>query len=270
MGQGLGLALHRAGHEVVLVSRTRHPVVAPLRLHAGDRGDAVRPAELLLLATPDDAVPVVARELAAEGAVHAGQIVLHLSGLLDRQALSALAPTGAGLGSFHPLQSVADPETAPDRLRGSYVGIEGDERALAAARRLGSALGLVPVELAAGSKAAYHAGAVVAANYLVVLSSVAGRMAQEAGIDPALAERIYLPLMQGVAANLERGSVAALTGPVRRGDVRTIQAHLASLGPDDRALYKCLGRAALDLAIRAGLPPDAAAAVGEVLDEPPV
>src|SRR5262245_34300562 len=118
MGQGLGLALHRSGWRVLLLARTPHTVVAPLTLHAGAHAQAPRAASIVLLAVPDDAISGLSSDLASAGAIGADQTVLHLSGLLDRRALAPLAATGAGLGSFHPLQTVADPLAAPERLLG--------------------------------------------------------------------------------------------------------------------------------------------------------
>lgn len=265
MGQGLGLALHQAGHQVLLVSRTAHPVVAPLRLHEGGRADAVRSAGIVLLAVPDGAIAPVATELASEDGVAARHTVLHLSGLLDRHALDPLAGTGAALGSFHPLQTVSDPATAPERLRAAYAGIEGDNRALAAGRELAKALGMTAVELAPSAKPAYHAGAAMAANYTTVLAAVAERLATSAGVAPEVARRLYLPLIQGAVANLDAGPGAALTGPVRRGDAETVAAHLRALAPGERALYLLLAREALRLAREAGLPEEAARRVEQVL-----
>lgn len=267
MGQGLALALQTGGRSVHLVSRTRHPVSPPLRLHEGSRASAARGAEVVLLAVPDGAVTAVARELADEAAIESRHVVLHLSGLLDRDALSPLASTGAGLGSFHPLQTVPDPRDAPERLRGAYAGIEGDDRSLAAARDLAEALGLTAVPIPAGAKAAYHAGATFAANYTTVLAAVAARLAAGAGVPPEVAGRLYLPLIRGAASSLERGPAAALTGPVRRGDAGTVAAHLGALAADDRTLYLLLAREALRLAREAGLSRDAADRVARVLDQ---
>ena len=266
MGQGLALSLARAGASVALVARRPHPVTPPLALHAGPRAAAVHDAQVVCLAVPDDAVAALAGELAEEGSVRAESAVLHLSGLLDRRALSPLVASGAALGSFHPLQTIADPADAPARFAGAYAGIEGDERALAAAERVARALDLVPVRLSAEAKAAYHAGAVMAANYTVALAGVAERLALEAGVPPEIASRVYLPLVRGAAANLGRGPAAALTGPIRRGDTRTVESHLAALGGDDRELYRRLGREALRLARRAGLDPAAADRLAALLE----
>jgi predicted short-subunit dehydrogenase-like oxidoreductase (DUF2520 family) len=252
MGQGLALALREAGVPATLLDRTRRP-------------EDTRGAALVLIATPDEAIESVAAELAREAAVGERQVVLHLSGLLDRVALQPLASTGAALGSFHPLQSVADPATAAERLRGSFAALEGDARALDAGERLAATLGMRAVRLAPGAKAAYHAGAVIASNYAVVLADMAARLARQAGVPADAASELYLPLMRGTVANLALGPAAALTGPVRRGDAATVRTHLAALGPEDRVLYGALGLAALRIAREAGLGEGPAAAVERAL-----
>jgi predicted short-subunit dehydrogenase-like oxidoreductase (DUF2520 family) len=254
MGRGLALALEQGGTSVRLLGRDRS-------------SDATREVQLILIATPDDAIADVAAELAGAGAIAAHQVVLHLSGLLDRSALRPLAGTGAGLGSFHPLQAIADPAAAPGLLRDAYAGLEGDERALAAGERLARHLGMRPVRLAPEAKATYHAGAVVASNYTVVLAALAARLASRAGIEPEDAGELYLPLMRGTIANLALGPAAALTGPIRRGDETTVRRHLAALDPQDRKLYRDLGLAALRLARDAGLAEASALAVERALIE---
>src|SRR5918992_4960121 len=227
MGQGLGLALKRRGYKVVLVGRTLRDVAPPLVLHQGSRSEATEGAELVLLATPDDAISQVAGQLAAERAIVRDQVVLHLSGLLDRTALLPLEDTGAACGSFHPVQSVAEAATAAERLKGAYVGIEGDDRALVAAERLANTLRMIPVRIPAAAKPAYHAGAAFVANYTVALVGVAERLARGAGVPEDIAARIYLPLLGGAVANLNSlGPAASLTGAVRRGGEQTIPAHL--------------------------------------------
>jgi predicted short-subunit dehydrogenase-like oxidoreductase (DUF2520 family) len=268
MGQGLGLALSAAGAEVVLVSRRPRELAPPLALHPGPRGEAVRAAGLVLLATPDDVIPQVAAELAGERAIGPAQVVLHLSGMLDRRALHPLDASGAGLGSFHPLQTIVEPSLAAERLAGCYVGIEGDARALAAGKRLAADLRMRPVVVAADRKPTYHAAAVFAANYTIALAGIADRLARSAGVPPETAGQLYLPLIRGAVSNLELGPAAALTGPIRRGDVETIRAHLAALDPADRQLYRSLGLAALRLAQEAGLGAELARRVERILTAP--
>ncbi|HEX5003933.1 MAG TPA: Rossmann-like and DUF2520 domain-containing protein, partial [Gemmatimonadales bacterium] len=229
---------------------------------------AAEASDLLLIATPDAAIPEVAAQLMAEGGVHDRHAVLHLSGLLDRGALAPLQPTGAGLGSFHPLQTVADPETAPSRFRGAYAGVEGDGSAVGAGEALARLLGMTPVPIAGRAKAAYHVGATLVANYSVVLMGMAMRLAEGAGVPADTAARMYLPLLHGASENLSAlGPVRALTGAVRRGDTGTVAAHLAALSGADRAVYAVVGLEALVLARSAGLGPEAAEALERMLTE---
>jgi predicted short-subunit dehydrogenase-like oxidoreductase (DUF2520 family) len=227
---------------------------------------AVTGANTVILAVPDDAIAIVAAELARAGAIAGDQVVLHLSGLYGRAALEALAPTGAALGSLHPLQSVSDPETAAERWRGAYAAIEGGPRAIAEAERLARLLGLEPIKLSTKQKAVYHAGAVLVGNYSVALAGAAARLAASVGVSPELAARMYIPLLRGAVENLGAQSPAsALTGPVRRGDLSTNQAHLEALDPGDRRLYAILGLEALRLAREAGLDPGKAESIARVL-----
>jgi predicted short-subunit dehydrogenase-like oxidoreductase (DUF2520 family) len=257
MGRGLALALADAGQPVALWSR---------REAVGAVEGAVAGAATVLLAVPDDAIAEVARHLSAASAIEASQVVLHLSGLHDRRALRALEGSGAALGSFHPLQTISDPTAAASRWRGAYAAIEGDARAVAEGRRLSGVLGLTPVEIPSSAKATYHAGAVVASNYVVVLAGIAARFAADAGVPAELAERIYLPMLRGAVENLQRQTpAAALTGPVRRGDVATLRAHLEAIPLEDRRLYARLGLEALKLAREAGLDEAKAGEVERVL-----
>jgi predicted short-subunit dehydrogenase-like oxidoreductase (DUF2520 family) len=257
MGRALGRALSEAGERVNLWSR---------REAGGAVAEAVTGAATVILAVPDDAIAEVAATLAGAGAVATDQVVLHVSGVLDARALAPLHSSGAALGSLHPLRSVSDPEMPPDQWRGAYATVEGDDRATREAERLARLLGLVPVQVSGKSKATYHAGAVFAANYVVVLAAVAARLARQAGIPDTLSDRIYLPLLRSAVDNLmEQAPAAALTGPVRRGDLATIRAHLEALGPEERALYRLLGLEALGLARTAGLEPGKAEAVERLL-----
>ena len=242
MGRGLALALGEAGERVELWSRRE----------AGSPAEVLEGARTIILAVPDDAIGLVAGSI--RPMVGADQVVLHLSGLHDRSALLPLETTGAALGSFHPLQTIPDPTTAAARWRGAYAALEGDERAQAEGARLAALLGLHPIHLPSGAKPLYHAAAVAASNYVVVLAALAARLAEQAGVPAADASRLYLPMLQGAAENLQRASpVDALTGPIRRGDVATIRAHLSQLAPADRAWYVALGLEALALARTAGL-----------------
>jgi predicted short-subunit dehydrogenase-like oxidoreductase (DUF2520 family) len=194
--------------------------------------------------------------------------VLHLAGPLDKTILAPLEPTGAALGSFHPLQTVADPKRAAESLRGAYAGLEGDPRAQAMGARLAKLLDMKTFVIPLGAKAKYHAAAVLVANYTVGLLGVAQRIAGEAGIPQDIAGQMYQPLLQGAMANLAAlGPIQALTGPIRRGDLATT-AHdtWAALSARDRELYRTVGLAVLGVARAAGLAEERAQQVEALLD----
>lgn len=258
LGNGLARALDGAGWSVVTLGRS---VVDGWKGHLAGR-------DLVLLAVPDDAIAEVAVTLAAGGAVNKGHVVLHTSGARDRQALSALDGLTAGLGSFAPVQTVVDPATAAERLRGAYAVVEGDPAAVARGLELAARLGMIGLQLTSEAKVAYHAGAVMVANLGVALDAMAERVASVGGVPAEAAARIYLPLWQGMVANLAAmGAADSLTGPVRRGDVETIRRHLGVLAGDERKAYVALSREALRIAEAAGLAKGLAAEVEKALNE---
>jgi len=267
MGEGVGRILAARGIEVTLVGRGPRTLAVPLRYEVGIRAELVAASDWILIATPDSAIAGVAERLRLPGMVESRHVVLHMSAVLDVHALSSLRPTGAALGSFHPLQSVADPNDAAWRLAGAFAGLEGDERALVAGRELANHLLMEPIRLPAGAKVGYHAAATLVVHIAAVVA-VAERIGRQAGIPAEAAARMYLPLLAGTVKNIEAaGAAAALTGAVRRGDAATVARHLAALDGSDRTLYLALAREALEIAREAGLSADAAAALARILVE---
>ena len=275
-GVGLALALAHADYRVLLHGRRKRSVPKPLTLDVGSAGEPpcwMPEAGVVILAVPDDAIRPLAEILARARAVTGSHVILHLSGVQGQEALGPLVSSGAALGSLHPLQTIADPEQAPVRLRGAWAAVEGMPAAVAAAERLASAVGMRPFRVATKAKAVYHAGAVFASNYFVVVEAVAQRLLRHAGLSDRDAWAALRPLVEGTCANLmAREPAAALTGPVERGDATTIQRHVESLTRDDAQLYRSLGRAALELAQKGGMDRATAARVAEALatDLPPV
>ena len=268
-GIGLALALTQAGYTVRLHGRKKKKVPSPLTLTVGD-GEAppewVASAGIVILAVRDDGIRPLAEALAAARAVTADHVVLHLSGVQGQEALGALVSSRAALGSFHPLQTIVEPERAPARLKGSWAAVEGMPRAVEAAERLAQDIGMRPFRIATKAKAIYHAGAVFASNYLVVVEALAQRLLRHAGLTDADAWAALRPLVDGTLENLGRIEPKdALTGPIARGDTATIMRHIESLTFDDGKLYRELGRAALELAQKSGMDEAMAERVAEAL-----
>ena len=268
-GVGLALALAQAGYDARLHGRAKKAVPKPLTLSVGAADEPpawIAQAGVVILAVRDDAIRALAETLARAGAVGAEQVVLHLSGVQGQEALGPLVSSRAALGSLHPLQTISDPERAPARLRGAWAAIEGMPRAVQVAERLAKDLGMRPFPVSSKAKPIYHAGAVFASNYFVVVEAVAQRLLRHAGLSDADAWRALRPLVEGTLDNLSRTEPnAALTGPVARGDEVTIRRHIASLTYDDAVLYRALGRAALELARKRGMDDATAARVAAAL-----
>src|SRR2546426_5018539 len=277
-GLGLGLALARAGYVARLYGRRKQAIPDPLELTVGAADAPPPPAWLaqagaVIFAVRADATRPLAEALARGGAVRSEHVVLHLSGAPGQEALGPLVPSPAALGALHPLQTIAEPERAPERLRGAWAAVEGRRRGVQAAEGLAQELGMRRFRIASRAKAIYHAGAVFASNSLVVVEAVAQRLLRHAGLSDAEAWQALRPLVEGTLENLTRQEpAAALTGPAARGDEETIRRHLDVLTRDDAALYRALGRTALELAQKRGLDEATAARVAAALatDLPPV
>lgn len=277
LGLALGLALHRSGAFASLAYSGRRPDPPPHPLFEGDPPPASYRAGLevpsgdvagILLAVPDAAIPDVAAAL-AELRIAPSVPVLHASGALSVDALAPLAARGHPVGGLHALAAIADPVAGADRLRGATFGVEGEGEARALAERIVRGCGGRVLIVPSDAKPLYHAAAVFAANYAVVLLGVAERLMAEAGVPPGEARSALAALAGGAIDNVAaRGPSAALTGPVARGDAETVRLHLARLSGADRPLYSLLAREALALARDAGLPPESAARVDALLDHP--
>lgn len=269
-GLGLAQALAQARVRVLGVhGRRPRDVPAGVRLTVGPVPPWLADADVVLLAVGDDALEGLVRDLARSGAVRPGQVVLHLSGARASDILAPLAERGAATGSMHPLMTVSeDPSRAARHFRGATFALEGEFDAVRSADILVRALGGIPVMIAPETKAAYHAGAVFASNYLVTALAAAERLLEEAGIPAAAAREALVPLARATLENVAAlGPLAALTGPVARGDAATVRRHREALGPDGRRLYDALARATLALAKEKGLAPAAEAALLAALGE---
>lgn len=191
-----------------------------------DVGPAAAGVDLVLIATPDAAIPAVAGAVRPEP----DAVVVHLAGSIG---LDALAPH-ARRAAVHPVVSIPGPTTD---LAGAWFAITGDPLAT----RLVADLGGRAHPIADEDRVLHHAAATIAANHLVALLGQVERVAAAAGVP----FEAYLALAAGALANVAAtGPAAALTGPVRRGDEATVARHVAALDPAERAAYEALADAA--------------------------
>ncbi len=217
---------------------------------------ALGDANVIIIAVAENAIDSVCRDLLATlrtrpRAMAQGTVVLNTSGTVTPESYSELRRLGFPCGTFHPLAPFATPERGAAAVRDGWIGIEGDATACATARRLAAALGARTINIPAHAKAAYHAAAVMASNFPVVLAALATRLLVSVGIDKRAGAQVVQQLMRAAVTNLEVGAPAVvLTGPAARNDNDTIAAHRDALAADAEiaAVYDALTRAARALA----------------------
>jgi predicted short-subunit dehydrogenase-like oxidoreductase (DUF2520 family) len=258
VGAVLAAALGAAGHSVVAgagesdASRGRIAELLP-GVPTLKPTDVARSCDLLLLTVPDDMLANVVAMLVGSGAVHRGQYVVHTSG---RHGLTVLEPArlaGARVIALHPAMTFTGTAIDLDRLPGTVFGLtaEAAERDVAEVlvADLGGRATWVPEEM----RTLYHAGLAHGANHLVTLVTEAMEILSSAGADdPAGTLR---PLLTAALDNALGQGDAALTGPIVRGDVGTVRAHLEDIranAPQTLASYVALARATLDRAVTDG------------------
>jgi len=250
-GLGLARALRLCGITVLGVHGRRARREGEIDVTAGLIPPAIADASAILVAVRDGDLARALQSLSTVS-LAADSAVLHLSGATDPEGLETIRGRGIAAGTFHPLVPLAGPDDAPARLRGAYIGLDGDQAARAAGVRLATALGAHTLDIPAGAKPIYHAAAVLASNFPVVLIGLAEEMLASAGVESGAARGAVRALLAGASANLgDRSAAEALTGPVARGDGQTVSRHLDALatGPAEiRNVYIALSAAAAALA----------------------
>ena len=248
VGTALGVALTRAGWPVHAVA-SRDPDRRDRFRSAveGARGFAepqalIEEVELIILAVPDDALEPLAGTLR----LYSGQAMIHTSGALGADVLAPAQAAGTQVGAFHPLVAFADTERAVAALHGATIAIEGDDQLAAPARRHGRGArrdggppraglqGRLPRRGRAGR------GWLRGAARRDRRAGPGGRPRRGRARWPSTA-----PLIEGTLGNARAlGIRAALTGPITRGDIGTLDAHLAALrahAPGVLELYRGRG-----------------------------
>jgi predicted short-subunit dehydrogenase-like oxidoreductase (DUF2520 family) len=272
VGTALGAALHRAEWPVVAVAsrdaarRERFRSLVPGARAFAEAPALLDEAELVFLAVPDDVIGQLAGQLRLYG----GQALVHTSGSLGVEVLEPARAAGTQLGTFHPLIAFADTERAIAAFHGATVAVEGDEQLVVHLADMAAALGATAVRLAPGSKAAYHAAAVLAAGGFVALLDAIAELGRAAGMDEPGALAVYGGLIEQTLGNARAlGIRAALTGPMTRGDAGTLQRHLDAmrrLAPGALALYAAAAEREISLAeSRGSLAPEVAESMRHVL-----
>lgn len=252
VGSSLACWAVAAGARAVAVAgRPGSPAAGELAARLGARAESLETLDaggcgLLLLALPDAELAGAAELLAARAPA---AVALHTAGALGASVLAPLRAAGAATGSFHPLRAFPDAERDPAAARGTFFALDGDPAAVELGRRLAAAFGAEAAEVPEDARSLYHFAATLVAGGVATLAAAAHDVAARAGV-PGAAWPGYAALARGAleAALAAADPADAITGPAARGDVATVERHLAALAataPDLVPLAVALARATL-------------------------
>lgn len=250
VGTSLGYALSRKNHTIkALVCKSIYSAKESQKMIGQgeifeDKAPAARQGLWIILSVPDDEIEKTALELATSDVEWGGRFVFHCSGLLSTESLKHLEKKGALTASIHPIQSFPQKKPALDAFKGICFGLEGKGKALDLAKRIARQLGGQYVILESKDKPLYHVACSMASNFLVTLLDAASFLLGQIDKDENLNLKLLFPLVQGTLQNVKNFNThSALTGPILRGDEKSIQKHLMALRklPLQEKLYRELG-----------------------------
>jgi predicted short-subunit dehydrogenase-like oxidoreductase (DUF2520 family) len=253
LGSAMSLALTKAGYRVnEVISRDTPASQKRARETAGKTRSftttlrtANLDSDLIWFCVPDREIAVAARAL-IRSAEWKGKVAFHSSGALASDELNVLRRRGAAVASVHPMMTFV-PGSIPS-LKGVAFALEGDAKAIRAARRVTRDLGGEAFPISKANKIAYHALGGFSSPLLVAMLATAEQVARAAGLSAAQARKIMLPIARQTLANYSAlGPAGAFSGPIVRGDVAIVRGHLRALQkiPGAKEVYVALARSAL-------------------------
>jgi predicted short-subunit dehydrogenase-like oxidoreductase (DUF2520 family) len=265
VGTAFAVALTQAGYRIIEIQslhrRSARRIARTISSNESVASSArlVHSPDILLLAVPDQAIKSVVRAVA--DAIPNGlarTTVLHSSGALGSDILLPLSFHGASIGSLHPIQMFPKrlaPKELGRRMSGISFGFEGDARAQQVARKIVQLLNGRFIRVPKERKILYHLACVFASNYVVALLEAVKQSAKRVGGGFRLQDVEQL-LLASISSTMTMGPKAALTGPIVRGSIEIVHAHVLELqrsSPELLSVYRALGMIATDLANRSNL-----------------
>ena len=207
-------------------------------------------SDILFITTPDGVIEDIWKSVRDFDLN--GKFVCHFSGSLSSDIFSGIEAAGAHACSIHPMYAFSSKFTSYLKFHTACITLEGDEKAVEKMNELfGSRLHHRIFTVATSDKIKYHAAAAFASNYVVGIIDTAVKLLCECGFDDDDARSLIAPMaFDNIHAVIEEGAVSALTGPVERNDIETVQKHIKVLADDKAALsvYKSLGRVLVGIA----------------------
>ena len=216
----------------------------------------INDCNLIFISTPDSEIRAISDIVVTQGIDIKDKVFIHLSGACDSKELKSIKDEGGYTGSLHPIQTFADKYNSFNGLKNIYFGFEGDERAYQLCCFITDMLSSKLIKIPKENKPLYHAACCVISNYFVTLSYVAKELMINAGIDSNDAITALMTLVNKTVDNVSNlGPEKALTGPLARGDINTINSHINTMNShkeimEYKEIYTALGLLTTKIALK--------------------
>ena len=209
--------------------------------------DVADASDWLFLTVADQQILPVFQQL--QPFLRPGMIIFHCSGAESSQLLAIEKDRQYQLFSLHPMLAFANRQTPPVAIAQALFTLEGDQQAEAEVHEVLAPLGNPLQTISAEEKSRYHAACVMCSNLVNGLVYTSQELFQQAGFTPEAAQTAWRTLFFENAKTIaEAGAIEALTGPVERGDLPTIEQHLACLNSQQKAIYQELSQVLVTMA----------------------
>jgi predicted short-subunit dehydrogenase-like oxidoreductase (DUF2520 family) len=213
-----------------------------------NNNEAVREANCIFICTPDDLISKTCETIYKSIKNHKKErVVIHFSGAKSLKEIEVAAKIGDHIASMHPLKSFASTQQAIETIENTEYGVTyTDREGREATGILVGALKGESIFIDDDKKPVYHAAACMASNYIVTLMDCAVYMNEKIGIRSEDAIKGLTKLAEGTIKNIKNlGTKKSLTGPIARGDNRTLEEHLRLLknimSDKDVQIYRIMG-----------------------------
>lgn len=205
-----------------------------------DLTDIILASDTLWITTPDDSIRDVWDCIARYDIQD--YIICHFSGSLSSDVFSGIEKKRAHPCSIHPIYAFSDKNTSYQKLNEVYFTIEGDDFAVSKMTAVLERMGNKVVRIQPKKKALYHAAASLVSNHVLGVIHAGMEIMTECGFSEDEAYEALSPLiLNNVKAGCKYGCTEALTGPIERNDVQTVDRHLSVLTGNARDIYESIG-----------------------------
>lgn len=213
--------------------------------------DAVKDSQIIFITVPDANIYDVFLQL--KNYDLRNKILCHCSGALSAQVFSGIESTGAYGCSVHPIFAISDKENSYKEISQAFFTVEGSTEGLLAIEGILQKLKNPYQVIQAEQKHKYHASLVMASNLVIGLYHMASKLLEECGFSDNSSQDALIPLFLNNAINLSKmGCMDALTGPIDRNDVGTVQEHLYALKSENNfsliSVYRSLSEELIQIA----------------------